>query len=131
MIKSISNPEIDDIQKEFDFELPGPYRKLLVMEGAGKLGDCVELFHPAEIATMFPQFFRSRPVKYFPFGRNVCTQQLWIIDAYSETCTNIPEVELGLDMPIARWHWQEYDEWFQSSLPDGMLYSDTVADKEG
>jgi hypothetical protein len=97
---ALSNTEIDEIERSRGVTLPRLYRRLLVEIGPGKFGD-VQQYHPAEIHVLYERFFDD-PAQlfnpYFPFGCHNRKQELWIIDATSETAASI-------------WHETVPDDW--------------------
>src|SRR5438874_2326425 len=90
-MSALSNSEIDAIERELGMTLPGLYHRLLFEIGPGKFGD-VQIYHPNEVRELYEPFFddpRQLFSPYFPFGCHNRKQELWVIDAASETAASI------------------------------------------
>lgn len=109
---TMSNMEIDEIERSHEMCLPGLYRRLLVEVGYGRVGPNAELYHPARIRELFETFFDD-PSRlfhpYFPFGCRDDTQEVWVIDAEMELAASIWHETVPDDWPDEQW--LPYEEW--------------------
>ena len=111
-MQQLTMSEIQEIEHSIGHELPGMYRKLLVMEGYGKISPELEIYNPAEIRELYEPFFDDQEQlfnPYFPFGNNLRTQEIWIIDASAEVAASIWHETVPEDWPEEEW--LSYDQW--------------------
>ena len=98
----------------------GLYRKLLVMEGYGTQGE-IEIYHPTEIREHY-QYHLDNPKdlfeRWFPFGCNNGSQEIWIIDPATETAASISHETNPID--YADEEWLDYAEWGIRYLPPDL-----------
>ena len=110
-MKLLTNIEIDEIEDALGREIPRFYRKLLVEVGFGESGD-VELYHPKEVDELYEFKFDDDELlykKYFPFGCNNRTQEIWIIDIEQDKVASIYHETHEDDWPQE--DWKEYELW--------------------
>lgn len=110
-MKLLTNKEIDEIESSLGRGIPRFYRKLLVEIGFGESGDIV-LYHPKEIDDLYELKFDKEKLlykKYFPFGCNNRTQELWIIDLEQDCVASIYHETYEDDWPQE--DWKEYELW--------------------
>lgn len=106
-----SNPELDTIENEMAYVLPGLYRKLLVEIGSGEHDD-IEIYDPLQIKALYQFHFEDSEElfnKYFPFGCNNRTQEIWLIRMGDESVASIWHETHPDDYPDE--HWVAYEEW--------------------
>lgn len=114
-----SNPELDTIENELAHVLPGLYRKLLVEIGFGEHGD-IEIYNPLQIRELYQFHFDDTEElfnKYFPFGCNNRSQEIWLIRVEDETVASIWHETHPDDYPDQ--HWVAYEEWLAEN--DSLL----------
>jgi hypothetical protein len=122
-VPALSNSEIDTIECEIGMTLPGLYRRLLSEIGPGKFGT-IQIYHPGEVRELYEPFFDDlrqlfRP--YFPFGCHNRKQELWVIDAASETAASIGHETVPDDWPEEEW--LAYEKWIARHLePESGLF---------
>lgn len=113
----LSQLQIDDLEQRLGIKLPGLYRKILVIEGYGTRGE-FEIYHPTEIREHYQYHFDNPEdlfEKWFPFGCNNGTQEIWIIDPATETAAAISH-ETNPD-DYGDEEWLDYAEWGIRFLP--------------
>ena len=110
-METLTNFEIDEIESELGFELPGLYRKLLAEIGHGEYGD-IEIYHPRAIHKLY-EFHFEVPSDlfrvYFPFGCNNRTQEIWLIDPTKEVASTIWHETHPESYPDEIW--LPYEQW--------------------
>ena len=112
----VSNTEIDAMEQELGHKLPGLYRKLLVEEGFGSFGTR-EIYDPKRITEIYGCHFEDPKDlfnRYFPFGCDNESQELWIISVADERAATIwhethPDDYLDED-------WLPYEGWITKHL---------------
>ncbi|SHH10593.1 SMI1/KNR4 family protein [Massilia sp. CF038] len=119
-MQKLTNPEIDAIESDLGFQLPGLYRKLLIEIGHGEC-DGFEIYHPREISGLYEHHF-DNPAdlfrSYFPFGCNNRMQEICLIDPSREVAASIWHETHPDDYPDERW--LPYEQWMlehDSKLP--------------
>ena len=104
------------MEQELGHKLPGLYRKLLVEEGFGSFGTR-EIYDPKRITEIYGCHFEDPKDlfnRYFPFGCDNETQELWIISVADERAATIwhethPDDYLDED-------WLPYEGWITKHL---------------
>jgi hypothetical protein len=119
MMPTLTNIEIDLVERNFGVTLPGLYRKLLVGVGFGRVGTYCEIYNPADVRDLYEPFF-DNPQQlfdpYFPFGCNNRTQDMWIINAATERAASIWHEMVPDDWSDEEW--LEYDLWVERYLAE-------------
>ena len=116
-MSTLSNAEINAIERTLNIKLPGLYRKLLVEVGCGLVGVDAEIYHPLNVRDLYEAFFDDPGQlfsPYFPFGCQKRQQVMWIIDAARELAATIWHETVPDDWPEEPW--LEYDEWIRVFL---------------
>jgi hypothetical protein len=107
----LSNSELDTIEQEIGYPIPGLYRKLLIAEGYGTFGSR-EIYDPRIIPERSGCHFEEPTDlfgRYFPFGCNNATQELWIIWIEEKKAATIYHETNSNDYGDEGW--QAYDDW--------------------
>lgn len=109
---SLSENDLDDIEQKLGVGLPFAYRELLKQRGPGRSTDNTEIYHPSEIEELYKPFFADPTelfTKYFPFGCNNSTQELWVIEVERGLVASISHDTVPEDWPAEAW--QPYGQW--------------------
>lgn len=112
----VSNTEIDAMEQALGHKLPGLYRKLLVEEGFGTFGSR-EIYDPRRIPEIYGCHFDEPSdlfSRYFPFGCDNETQELWMISVSAETAATIWHETNPDDYPDEEW--LPYEVWISTNL---------------
>jgi len=115
-MQTLSNREIDQVEKALEIELPRFYRKLLIEIGFGESDLDNELYHPSKIFELYEFKFDNEELlfkKYFPFGCNNPKQELWIIDIELDRACSIDHETHEDDWPFEQW--LEYETWLEKN----------------
>ena len=107
----VKNTEIDPIECEIGHKLPALYRKLLVEEGCGTFGNS-EIYDPRCISEIYSHHFEDQNdlfIRYFPFGCNNETQEIWLILVHEEKAASIWHETHPDD--YADEEWLDYEFW--------------------
>jgi hypothetical protein len=113
---TLSNGEIDAIERDLGITLPGLYRRLLFEIGPGEFGE-VAIYHPSEVRELYEPFFddpRQLFNPYFPFGCHNRKQELWVIDGAAEAAASIWHETVPDDWSEEQW--LTYEKWIERYL---------------
>lgn len=114
-MESLTNKEIDEIGKSLGRDIPHFYSQLLLEIGYGESGD-IELYHPQELDELYQFKFDDEKLlykKYFPFGCNNRTGELWVIDIEQDCVASIYHETHEDDWPQE--NWREPEQWLLAS----------------
>jgi hypothetical protein len=103
---SLTNPEIEEIERALGHKLPGLYHRLLLELGPGPVGHAAEIYHPLAVRELYEPFFDDPSQlfnPYFPFGCQNTKQELWVIDASAENAASIWHETVPDDWPEEEW----------------------------
>ena len=118
-METLTNPEIDELEKAMGTSLPGLYRKLLVEIGHGDTASGKEIYHPAEIRDLCEQLFDDPSEmfnQYFPFGCDNSSHEIWVIDGRRELAASISSETVPEDWPGEAW--LDYADWVTNFIPN-------------
>lgn len=119
VLSRLSNSELDTVSTALGHELPGLYRKLLVEEGFGRVGS-IQIYHPREIEQFYEYHFEDPAElfhRWFPFGCDNLSQEIWIIDPIGEKAASIWHETHPDDYDEEEW--LPYESWINRYLPGG------------
>jgi hypothetical protein len=117
-MNTLTNSQIDRLEKTLGIILPGLYRKLLIETGYGKTPFDRQLYHPMEIRPLYESFFHDSSQlfnPYFPFGCDNNGQELWVIDNNRELAASISHEAVPEDWPDELW--LDYADWIDKYIP--------------
>lgn len=117
-METLTNRQMDDLEKSLGVTLPGLYRKLLLMIGHGKTPSGKQIYHPTELQPLFEPFFVDPSQlfnPYFPFGCDNHRQEMWIIDSSRELAASIWHETVPEDWPEESW--LDYADWVIKYIP--------------
>ncbi|MEM7791540.1 MAG: SMI1/KNR4 family protein [Verrucomicrobiota bacterium] len=125
-MKKLTNSEISEIETQTGIVLPGLYRKLLVEVGYGEFGETdnsfntkKKIYHPEKVRELYEPFFDDPNElfdPYFPFGYNIETLDLWIIEGKKEKSAVISHETVPEDW--VNEEWLSYEYWIQTTLDE-------------
>jgi hypothetical protein len=111
-MQTLTNAQVDGIEQTHGFVFPGLYRKLLVEVGYGHIGSSAEIYDPRRTRNAHELFFHDPSqlfARYFPFGIDHGSQEIWVIDAWAERAASIWHETVPDDWPDE--NWLPYEVW--------------------
>jgi len=115
--RPLTNAEIEEIEGLLGHKLPGLYHRLLFEIGHGRITAEAEIYHPSVIRELYEPFFDDPGQlfnPYFPFGCQNRKQELWVINAATETAASIWHETVPDNWPEEEW--LSYEHWIAKYL---------------